>query len=83
MFGRVGLTARPPAAGGRSGAASRKGSMSPGTAPPARLPRNSAAASTAPIFWATAAAIHWFRETPSSLASRCAAAFTEAGSLRG
>ncbi len=34
---------------------------------PARWGKNSAAVSTTPTFSATAAAIHWFRDTPSSL----------------
>jgi len=55
--------------------------LEPGS--PARLRKNSAAVSTAPTFCATAAAIHWLSDTPSSLASRAAAALTEAGSLRG
>ena len=39
--------------------------------------------STTPTFSATATAIHWFRETPSSAASRCAAFLTEIGSFNG
>ena len=35
---------------------------------PARFLKNSAAVSTTPTFSATATAIHWFSETPSSLA---------------
>ena len=52
-------------------------------ASPARLLKNSAAVSTTPIFSATAAAIHWLRETPSSAASRWAAFLTEIGSFNG
>jgi len=37
---------------------------------PARFLKNSAAVSTTPTFSATATAIHWFNDTPSSFASR-------------
>jgi hypothetical protein len=58
--------------------------MSPSpVALPARLLKNSAAGSTTPTFSATAAAIHWFNDTPSSFASRWAAFLMESGSLNG
>jgi hypothetical protein len=48
--------------------------MSPSpVALPARFLKKSAAVSTTPTFSATAAAIHWFNDTPSSFASRWAA----------
>jgi hypothetical protein len=37
---------------------------------PARFLKKSAAVSTTPTFSATATAIHWFKDTPSSFASR-------------
>ncbi len=50
---------------------------------PARFLKKSAAVSTTPTFWATAEAIHWFKETPSSFAKRCAAFLIETGSFNG
>src|SRR5580658_8385475 len=50
---------------------------------PARFLKNSAAVSTTPTFCATAEAIHWFRDTPSSLASLSAAFLIERGSFNG
>ena len=50
---------------------------------PARILKKSAAVSTPPTFCATAAAIHWFNDTPSSFASRCAAFLIESGSFNG
>jgi len=50
---------------------------------PARCLKKSAAVSTTPTFWATAAAIHWFKDTPSSFASRWAAFLMERGSFNG
>jgi hypothetical protein len=43
---------------------------------PARFLKKSAAVSATPTFSATAAAIHWFKDTPSSIASRWAAFFS-------
>jgi uncharacterized protein len=50
---------------------------------PARFLKNSAAVSTTPTFSATATAIHWFKDTPSSLARRWAAFLIERGSFNG
>jgi hypothetical protein len=50
---------------------------------PARFLKKSAAVSTTPTFSATAAAIHWFYDTPSSFASRWAAFLMERGSFNG
>src|SRR6266581_4146930 len=50
---------------------------------PARFLKKSAAVSITPTFSATAAAIHWFRDTPSSFARRWAAFLTEFGSFNG
>lgn len=58
-----------------SGTPSRNSSMSDGWMSPARRRRKTAAVSTTPIFCATAAAIHWFSETPSCFARRIAAHF--------
>src|SRR5215472_1373029 len=52
-------------------------------APRARFLKKSAAVSTTPTFSATATAIHWFKDTPSSLASRWAAFLMERGSFKG
>jgi hypothetical protein len=62
----------------------RRNFMSPSpVALPARFLKKSAAVSTTPTFSATAAAIHWFNDTPSSFASRWAAFLMERGSLNG
>jgi hypothetical protein len=62
----------------------RRNFMSPSpVALPARFLKKSAAVSTAPTFSATAAAIHWFNDTPSSFASRWAAFLMERGSFNG
>jgi hypothetical protein len=45
--------------------------------------KNSAAVSMTPTFSATAAEIHWFNDTPSSLANRSAARLIESGSFNG
>src|SRR5271165_2262056 len=50
---------------------------------PARFLKNSAAVSTTPTFSATATAIHWFSETPSSFAKRWAAFLMDTGSFNG
>src|SRR4029077_16597519 len=50
---------------------------------PARFLKKSAAVSTTPTFSATATAIHWFKDTPSSFASRWAAFLMESGSFNG
>jgi len=64
--------------------ARRRNFMSPApVAFPARFLKNSAAVSTTPTFSATATAIHWFSETPSSLARRCAAFLIDTGSFNG
>src|SRR5208282_4270609 len=69
--------------GGTLGAL-RRNSISPSPVLlPARFLKNSAAVSTTPTFSATAEAIHWFRETPSSCAKRCAAFLIESGSFKG
>jgi hypothetical protein len=52
-------------------------------APPARSFKNTSAVSTAPIFCATAEAIHWLSETPSALDRRVAASLIDRGSFRG
>src|SRR6266567_4249443 len=58
--------------------------MSPSpVALPARFLKNSAAVSTTPTFSATATAIHWFKDTPSSFASRWAAFLIDRGSFNG
>src|SRR5262249_40566945 len=50
---------------------------------PARLLKKSAAVSATPTFSATATAIHWFKDTPSSFARRCAAFLIDIGSFSG
>src|SRR5260370_42465011 len=50
---------------------------------PVHFLKKSAAVSTTPTFSATAAAIHWFKDTPSSFASRWAAFLMESGSFNG
>src|SRR5215831_10060402 len=50
---------------------------------PALLLKKSAAVSATPTFSATATAIHWFKDTPSSFARRCAAFLIEVGSFNG
>jgi hypothetical protein len=69
---------------GASLGAVRRNFMSPSpVALPARFLKKSAAVSTTPTFSATAAAIHWFSDTPSSFASRWAAFLMERGSFNG
>src|SRR5580700_2349153 len=69
---------------GASLGAVRRNFISPSPAAlPARFLKKSAAVSTTPTFSATAAAIHWFNDTPSSLASRWAAFLMERGSFNG
>ena len=55
---------------------------SAGLCPYARFSRNRSTVSSVPTFSATAAAMNWFRETPSARASLSAADFTECGNLR-
>jgi len=50
---------------------------------PARFWKNCAAVSTTATFSATATAIYWFRDTPSSLARRWAAFLIDTGSFKG
>jgi len=58
-------------ASGATLGAVRRAFMSPSpVAFPARFLKNSVAVSTTPTFSATAAAIHWFNDTPFSFASR-------------
>src|SRR6266849_8539191 len=58
--------------------------MSPApVALPARFLKKSEAVSMTPTFSATATAIHWFKDTPSSFASRWAAFLMERGSFNG
>ena len=57
--------------------------MSLGFADPARLCRKSRAVRIVPTFPATAEAMNWFKDTPSSLASSAAVFFTEVGSFSG
>src|SRR5713101_3498152 len=62
----------------------RRNFMSPSpVALPARFLKKSAAVSTTPTFSATATAIHWFKDTPSSFASRWAAFLMDRGSFKG
>src|ERR1035441_9507338 len=61
----------------------RRNFMSPSpVASPARFLKKSAAVSTTPTFSATAAAIHWFNDTPSSFSYR-PAAFLVGGKMGG
>jgi hypothetical protein len=69
---------------GRILGAVRRNFISPSpVALPALLLKKSAAVSTTPTFSATVAAIHWFKDTPSSFASRWAAVLIERGSFSG
>ena len=50
---------------------------------PARFLKKSEAVSITPTFSAAATAIHWFKDTPSSFASRWAAFLMDMGSFNG
>jgi len=69
--------------GGTSGALRRNFIRPAPVAFPARFLKNSVAVSTTPTFSATATAIHWFSETPSSLGGRWAAFLIDRGSFNG
>src|SRR6266404_422482 len=71
-------------ASGAALGAVRRNLISPSpVALPARFLKKSAAVSTTPTFSATATAIHWFKNTPSSFAGRWAAFWMDSGSFNG
>src|SRR5271165_6058120 len=82
-FQRVGYRSLSSGSGALLGAVRRYFINPSPVAFPARFLKKSDAVSMTPTFSATATAIHWLSDTPSSFASRCAAFLMERGSFNG